>query len=208
MNHRVLDNAARVLPTARSPQATRCGEPAGRSGFTLIEVLVVIFILSILAAIVGSIAGYVMSSASRQETAATQKVLLAAIQAYYDAGNPKAYPPDHYGATGDPNESGKVLVNFLTGKLDSAEPNPDRSQTPAARAATEILLKLPQEAWGGDPNRAVTDGWRNAMRYERDGGLGGRQPVVISAGPNGHFGDPSNAGDPNGEDDIRSDESQ
>jgi prepilin-type N-terminal cleavage/methylation domain-containing protein len=156
--------------------------------FTLIEVLVVIFILGVLAAIVVSVAGYVMSRASGQETAAIQKTLLEAVQAYYDAGNPndpnnlKAYPPE----STDPNESGKELVKYLT------------TQASRAKAATEFLLKLPKEAWNGDSNEAIKDGWGKGMQYEAKGGLGGK-PLVISSGPDGRFFT---------DDDIRSDESQ
>ena len=97
---------------------------AARSGggFTLVEVLIVIFILGVLAAIVASVAGYVMKSASSRETAATQKVLLEAIQAYHDASNPKAYPFDHDpSSTPDPNNSGNVLANCLIGKVPGQE---------------------------------------------------------------------------------------
>lgn len=196
-----------------------------RRAFTLIEILVVIFILGVLAAIVVSVAGYVMNTASRQETAATQKLLMEAIQAFRDAGTPKVYPFDCYcqdpsslnydpSAEATPDISGKVLVNFLTGRFDTNDPNAptdDRSQTPPVKAATELLLKLPEEAWKGGTNEAVRDGWGKDMRYEyaplaspRRGGLGGR-PVVISAGPDSDFGDDDETKE---EDNVRSDESQ
>jgi type II secretory pathway pseudopilin PulG len=180
-------------------------------------VLVVIFILGVLAAIVVSVAGYVMSSASRRETEATQKVLLGAVQALYDAG-PKAYPQDRYGdpAT-DPyvaEQSGRALVNFLTGRVDednNGTLEQDLSQTAPVKAAVELLLKLPEEAWKGGSNEPIKDGWGRNMRYDAAGGLGGR-PVVISAGADGRFGeaDPGfpTDDDTKAEDNVRSDESQ
>ncbi len=167
--------------------------------FTMIEMLVVIFILGVLAMIMVSVAGYVMSRASEQETAAIQKTVLEAIQAwhdaYYDPNQPgnKVYPLSN-DPNVDPNSSGRVLVSWLTrGGADG-----NSSQAPYVKAATEQLLKLPQVVWNGDPNQAVKDGWGVDMHYEPRGGLGGK-PVVISAGPDRRF---------NTEDDIRSDESQ
>ena len=199
----------RWIHDAPSTHATR----GARGGFTLIEILVVLFILGILAAIVVSIAGYVMNSASRHETAAIQKTLFEAVQAYRDANVPKGYPPDHYGSEPNASISGRVLVNYLTGQLDT---NQDGTQDPSSvvqpatvEAATKALLTLPKEAWDGNWNSAVKDGWRVAMRYEAAGGLGGR-PVIISAGPDGRFGkdDPGQDDDAKEEDNIRSDESQ
>jgi prepilin-type N-terminal cleavage/methylation domain-containing protein len=172
--------------------------------FTLVEVLVVIFILAVLAAIIAGVAGYVMKSAAARETAATQKILMEAIQAFHDAaGDPSDSDSNYHGHVypqidpSDPN-SGKVLIGYLTGS--------GGTQTPAVKAATDVLLKLPKDAWDGDSNSAVKDAWRQDMRYDPNGGLGGK-PVVISEGPDGKFGGAS-AGDPNGEDDVRSDESQ
>ncbi|MGA2264998.1 MAG: type II secretion system protein [Phycisphaerae bacterium] len=178
----------------RSIRTNNAAARRSTKAFTLVEVLVVIFILGVLAAIVAGVAGYVMKSAASRETASTEKVLMQAIQAFHDANIPQGYPP-----VTDPNNSGIDLMRYLTGKDPSA-------QAAAAKAATDVLLKLPKDAWTGDSNSAVKDSWGHDMHYDPNGGLGGK-PVVISEGPDGKFGGTS-AGDPNGEDDIRSDESQ
>jgi prepilin-type N-terminal cleavage/methylation domain-containing protein len=180
-----------------------------KRAFTLIEVLIVIFILSILAALGTSVAGYVVRLSARHETTTTQRLLIQAVQSFYDASIPKTYPPDCYDPSiPRPNDSCRVLLNHLTGKYDpdnSGSLAIDKSQTPAARSATTLLLQLPRDAWDGYWNSSVKDAWKHTLRYEARGGLGS-VPVLISAGPDGLFGVKST--DREGEDDIRSDESQ
>jgi len=177
----------RYNPTARKRDGRR------RGAFTLIELLVVMGILAVLVAIVAGVAGYVMRSANEKDTSATQAILMDAIQAWHDkdTNTLKCYPF----TDPNPNNTGGVLVQCLTGFYGAAWPGPT---SPSVRAAGEILLKLPRDAWGGGTNEPVKDAWGVAMRYDAAGGLGGR-PVVISAGADGK---------PNTEDDVRSDESQ
>jgi type II secretory pathway pseudopilin PulG len=165
----------------------------------MIELLVVMFILAVLVALVASVGGYVMRSANEKETATIQAVLMDAIQAWHDkdTSTPKQYPPDRTGPTYVPDASAGILMDYLEGRSP-----PSSTNTPQVRAATEILLKLPKEAWGGPASGPVRDSWGVPMRYHATGGLGGR-PVIISAGPDGKF-DPS----PYDEDNIRSDEAQ
>ena len=70
----------RTNTTTKSGRAT---------GFTLVELLIVMFILSVLIAIIVSVAGYVMRNANEKETAATQALLMNAIEVYRDNVTPK-----------------------------------------------------------------------------------------------------------------------
>ncbi|MFA6135356.1 MAG: prepilin-type N-terminal cleavage/methylation domain-containing protein [Phycisphaerae bacterium] len=176
---------------------------AGRGGFTLIELLVVMFILAILVAIVVSVSSYVTKSANEKETRGTQALVMEAIQSWHDADpNPttKSYPPDEYvSGTYVPEDSPQILVNQLTGVSSTAPVlgAPDAAG-PQVKAAKDILLKLPRQAWAGLASDLIKDAWGVPMRYEQAGGLGGR-PVLISAGADKVFGS---------DDDIRSDEKQ
>ena len=171
------------------------GRRTGRPGaFTMIELLVVMFILAVLVALVASVGGYVMRSANERETAAIQAILMDAIQAWHDKANStdptttaKGYPKEDF----DTQKS--EMQNLMT-QLTSSLVYP-----PASRAARNILLKLPKEAWSGGTDEPVKDRWGKSMKYKDTGGLGGR-PVIISAGPDGNF----NTDDDN----IRSDEAQ
>jgi len=167
--------------------------PAARGrAFTLIELLVVILILGILVALVVGVSDYVMGEAARKQTQESQRILVNALQAYYDNSRPRAYPPDMSESETEwsMQDSSGQLVQYLTVGADPNNPTPNH---PACRAATEKLKDLAQEAY--DPPY-FRDAYDNEMGYDTDGGIGGG-PVIISAGPDG---------DPNTEtDNIRSD---
>jgi len=167
--------------TDKAPQATGRARPA----FTLIELMVVIFIIGILVTLVVGISKYVYDEAARRETHGIQEIVVTAIQAFREVdGN---YPND----AGPPNFAIDVLVDQLVADIScgyTAE-----KAAGIQKATREILLKLPTDAFDGN---TIYDGFGNEMRYYRDQGLGGG-PVVVSAGPDGTF---DNA------DDIRSDE--
>ena len=167
-------------------------ERLNRPGFTLIELMIVIFILAVLVAIVVSVSGYVTRNANEKETAATQALLINAIQAWRDKNTDKTtnngYPA---------NPSVTPPVPSLINQLTVVNTNPPIITEAMTKAATEILLKLPKEAWP-TPNSEVLDAWGRPMQYLSAGGLGGT-PVIISRGPDGTLGN---------DDDIRSDESQ
>lgn len=119
------------------------------------ELLVVLLILAILLALVAGISKYVIRKAANEDTVARQKIVMNAINRYYEETG--AWPTA--GSTGE-----------LMSKLDGQ---------PACR---EILKTLPPEAWAGGSN-ALKDGFDEDMQYDADGGFGGR-PVLISKGGN------------------------
>jgi len=180
-----------MKPTAQPTR--RFATTAATKAFTLVELMVVMLILGIIVALVVGISDYVMREAVLKQTQESQRILMNAIQAYYDNSRPKAYPPD----TGTDLQtmpqmeaSGEQLVQYLTEGGDPNNPTPDH---PACQAAKEKLRDLSQEAY--DPPH-FRDAYGNAMGYDADGGIGGG-PVIISAGPDG---DPSTETD-----NIRSD---
>ena len=197
--------------------------------FTLIEMLVVIFILSILVTLVVGVGNYVYDEAGRKQTQATMAVLANTIDAFHEEFD--KYPSDHLSLDDDVE-----LCWYLTGHItvDSADPNsqgayawlvggsPSNQQiidlnNRITNVTRERLVKLSKDAYasGASSTNAFRDGFGNPIRYNDDAGLGGR-PVLISAGPDGLFGwdDPDDSGgfltpnpDPTKqEDNVRSDE--
>jgi len=159
----------------RSPSAAGT-VPAGRSAFTLVELVVVIFIIAILVTLVVNVSRYVYDEGGRRQTRAIQEIVLEAIEAYHQVTD--EYPPD---------DTGHPLLYYL--KADGADEN-DRARI--RNATGDILLKLPEDAINGTD---LVDGFGNAMQYEADQGAGGT-PLLTSAGPDGK---------PDTADDIRSD---
>ena len=145
------------------------------------ELLVVLFIISILVSLVVGVAKYVYDEAGRKQTQTTQTIVMSAIEAFHDI-------------TGDYPDGNIVdLVRSLKG--DGVAPPLDAE---VKKEAGEKLLELPKDALDLSTTGAtIRDGFGYDMQYERDGGLGGR-PVLISPGPDGSFTEE--------EDDIRSDE--
>ncbi len=149
---------------ASRPQAHRA------AAFTLVELLVVLFILSILVSLAVSVGWIVVDKAKGKETAAIQAIVMEAVQAYYeDQGE---YP----------SGNAKSLLTALKGNS----------------AAKEKLRDLPAKALDKADN-AIRDAYGEEMAYEKEGGIGGTTPVLISKGPDREMG----TGD-----DIRSDGSQ
>jgi len=144
-----------------------------RPGFTLTEMMVVLFIMAIVLALAVGVSRYVMEKTGRDQTAATQKVLVQAIHKYHDENGEW---PDGNGG----DNSGQTLLTALKG----------------CQPCKDVLNSLPDEALSAGDD-AVKDGFDKEMRYDSDGGRGGR-PVLISAGPDGDFDDD--------EDNIRSDD--
>ena len=166
----------------------RSGARRGRRAFTLVELLVAMFIIAILITLVVQVARYVYEEAARKETQSAQNLVFLAVDAYHDLTG--EYPPDANDSAPGPADANQILLYYLSGQEDTAN---DEMRARIKKATGDILLKLPPDVMDG---QVIRDGYGNVMLYLREGGLGLR-PVLISAGPDGQFGN---------EDDIRSDE--
>lgn len=164
--------------------------PAKNScGFTLIELLVVMFVLGILVALIVGVGGWIRQSGKEKQTINHQKIVMAAIQAFYDVTG--EYPPDREDpndADWKPAKSGEALLSYLRSEQDDPTDPPDlqRERARIRARTTKILSGLPQGALSTDGE--ILDGFGKAMAYDADGGLGGF-PVLISGGPDKDFGD-------------------
>ncbi len=179
-----------------------------KSAFTLVELLVVIFIIAILVSLVVGVATYVMDESAIKETEITQAMTMVVLNSFYELYN--KYPADREDPSGsyDTDDSSRVLLKYLTGILEddddleylTGQPTSTQAERDAEGkkirdALSDSLLKLPEDAFiAGSPSR-ILDGWGKDMRYQKDGGFGGT-PVLISDGPDQSY--PS-------DDDIRSD---
>jgi len=152
---------------------TRNARRAARA-FTLIEMMVVIFILGVLVAMIVAVSSYVMDEAARRETESTQAMVLNIIDAFRDEF--EKYPPDNLdqtdsddpgaGATPDPL-SPLALMVALRGGVDAHEtddyaenlyrylygentaPNDAQCAALAARVkriTNDRLMQLPEDA--------------------------------------------------------------
>jgi prepilin-type N-terminal cleavage/methylation domain-containing protein len=182
----------------QNKHSVRAAGPA-RRGFTLVELMLVMFILSVLVALVVGVSWYVIQQARKAETISNQTRLMAAVEAYRKTTGKLPYDKQPYDADYNPNgprdyhmepeKHMKRLLLVLTGQIP---------KNPAAEKATK--------AWLGDTS--TNDAYGKSMVYFSDKGVGGK-PVVISAGPDGVFGYEKNLADPQRykEDNIRSDTS-
>lgn len=173
----------------------RSGARRGRRAFTLVELLVAMFIIAILITLVVQVARYVYEEASRKETQSIQNLTMRAVEAFHELTG--EYPPD------DPNDfpagtvtTETILLYHLKGDHLRTSPQEELDLKARIKKATgPVLLELPSDVIKAGGN-TIRDGFGNPMQYYRTEGLGNR-PVLISAGPDGQFGN---------EDDIRSDE--
>jgi prepilin-type N-terminal cleavage/methylation domain-containing protein len=170
-----------------------------RRAFTLVELMVVLLILSALAALAVKVGKHLTQEAARQETMSRQTILMRGVQKYMETHN-------------DPPESAMSLAE-VPGFIDRpAEMTVDAEFLVYARSnqlvfalleskeTEEYLRELPNAIKQGDMDNpgAIVDAYGRYMDYHSSGGLGD-SPVIISAGPDGYFGGEF------AEDDIRSD---
>jgi len=120
----------------------------GRSGFTLIELMVVIIILGILAAI--AIPKYMVARDRARATEAIQEigVLAGEIQAQYQITGPEGGPENltDIGYDSDPFTNGNFSYSFTAPSGGIGDP----ILTATSRTTSEtITLNLETQEWGG-----------------------------------------------------------
>ena len=137
-------------------------QPHLREGFTLVELLVVMLILSVCFALIVGISTNVVRNSKDDETRYIQEIVLAGLQAYHDKN--KTWPPENP----DTPRSTTTMLRALQGDNDSREK----------------LKMLPRLAIRrNDAGRPVLmDGYGYPMEYFRTGGLGGKDPLLVSQG--------------------------
>ena len=192
----------------QSRQFVSPSRATGRArGFTLVELLLVMFVMSVLVALVVGVGSYVVEQERKKETINTQDRWMSAIEAYRNVT--QKYPPTDpnilpSGANEKDNTyrgsmSGKHgLVQYLTGAMDG-------SLSAKIYAATKAYLG--EGSTSTSATLGVLDAYGNPMRYYKDRGLGGK-PLMLSAGPDGYFGKTNTTSDADKKqatDNIRSD---
>ena len=162
------------------------GKRSHRAGFTLIEMLVVIAIISILAAgLVVAVAG-VMDKTQRKKTISTIEVLKTALNSYKNTFG--VLPPVFGGSNGAGGEPSVVYA--ATERQISGSGQLSRSTVPSLSAiernqAIRVYLEhtwegygdpfipgsaqLPREDTDGDLIREYTDGWGLPLVFNRPG---------------------------------------
>ena len=134
------------------------GEKANRNrptGFTLVEILAVVFILAILAAILVWTLKPRSDDVYVKETKNTMNIAMTAITEYYQVR--KDYPA----------EGGGWVNQLLT--------------VPKSRA---LISKFDENVWSAADSNEIKDAWGHPIEYSRSGGLAGA-PGLISGGPDG-----------------------
>ncbi|MEN6505196.1 MAG: type II secretion system protein GspG [Planctomycetaceae bacterium] len=143
------------------------GQVRGRNfpvpGFTLVELLAVLTILTLLVAMAVGVGTYVMDKAKKTNTENVQKMVLSAIDAYQSVAG--AYPAS--------SADTASLVTALKGQ----------------RLSKEKFDRIPAE-YLDSTGAKILDGYGKEMRYESNGGFG-NAPVLISGGKDGIIDAPS-----------------
>ncbi|MDP6045375.1 MAG: type II secretion system protein GspG [Phycisphaerae bacterium] len=124
-------------------------------GFTLVELLAVMLILTVLMTLVAGAAWLLFNDVYVDETKNTMNIAMTAITEYYQVN--KAYP----------NSGDGWVTQLLT--------------VPKSRA---LLAKFDKNIWSPTDNTHLKDAWGNPIKYLQSGGLAGA-PGLISGGPDG-----------------------
>jgi prepilin-type N-terminal cleavage/methylation domain-containing protein len=161
-------------------------------GFTLVEMLVAVFVIAILVTVMVGVSGIVVRRSGVAHTRATMKVVGRALDAYRDVAGRDPVEPASARSVPPPGWRGRDWQAYMRGKSLYAS-------LMGVPRAQRILQSLPRDAFksprGG--NRTFADGFGKYMDYLRSKGLKGA-PLLLSAGLDGDF--------DRQEDNIRSDD--
>jgi prepilin-type N-terminal cleavage/methylation domain-containing protein len=164
--------------------------------FTLVEMLVVVFVIGILVTIVVGVSKVVISRAAKDQTIVSMKVILGAVEAYHEVkGYYPGEPPDPDDPSFPPVPSVGWIQRDWQAYVRGRNLYQQLDETPLAQAK---LRGLGKDAILSIYNSWVfVDGFGKYMEYYRDLGAGAT-PLVLSAGADGDFNTQ--------EDNIRSDD--
>jgi len=139
----------------------------GKSGFTLMEMLIVIAVIALLASMVVGIAGRIDSKGKERLAESTFSLLEGALQEYYQYRNEYPAAP----ATADPNVNCENLYARLR-------------ETPGSQKILEYISNSLIQNRFGDANTPpeIYDPWGTVLNYVYDP-ASGNLPKLISAGP-------------------------
>jgi len=175
----------------------RTSHYALRTGFTLVELLIVIVIIVVLAAI-GVGVGYKFSQAADiEQTKANITLIMNAVKDYYDQNG--AYP-----AQAD-DEDYRICVPRLDSSGTATLASYERFVSKLKEAGDIVFGPITFD--GSDAIFTLADPEGRPIRYVRGGGIGGT-PLLVAPGEDGLYGmdgDDKDERDAMGKDDIRSD---
>ncbi len=138
-----------------------------RRGFTMIELMIVLMILSILVAMVVGIGNYVAEEQNRKQTRVYQEIILGAIDRYTHI---------HGSAPGGSGSDVSARIRDLARDLAK---DPD---------CAEILTKLPKSAYSKTVGGGTfSDAYGQELDWYPAGSMG-NGPLLVSAGADGDFG--------------------
>jgi len=173
----------------------KCRAPKARA-FTLVELLVAMFIIAILVAIVVGVSSSVGRQAAIERTRSSMDVICGALDVYYDQAG--VYPAEDPATDLKPSDcpwsdrdwQAYQRIIGLYGQLNGVQ---------RARARLEQLapdVRITVVAGIGWDNMVFADGFGKFMDYEATT-IAGKMPLLTSAGADGRF--------ETAEDNVRSD---
>jgi prepilin-type N-terminal cleavage/methylation domain-containing protein len=164
-------------------------------GFTLIELLAVMLIMAVLISLVVAVGNWVREESARKKTGSIQDVAMQAVQAFHDEvgrypgidrnGDVDTDLDDDPPDEPEDDETTAVLLEYLRAERGDFTSD-DELENAVKYATRDMLTNLPAGAMQ-DNGQYLLDGYKQRMHYDPVGGLGGRRPVLISAGADGRF---------------------